>query len=123
MSTSVAVKTAYLLESSGSTGCPTAEFSEACESPPINNNGCPEAVTKHGVTGKNEQEKLKDTKDTNLLRHRVSENGKVLKDQRVEGKSKMGNRRNSVEMVRRSIKGAGIGNNSKVGHLAVGVAS
>lgn len=112
-------KTINLTESLGSTDCHAIEPSNAGENSPANNSSHPEAVMKNGGTAK-ESEKVK---DANLQGHRVSENGKVSKDQRVEGKPKMGNRRNSGEMVRKSIKGVGIGSSSGMGSLAVGVAS
>jgi hypothetical protein len=62
-------------------------------------------------------------KDPNFKRHRVSENTKVPKDPKFEGKAKMGNHRSSSEMLRKSIKRIGSGSNSGMGHLAVGVAS
>ncbi|KAJ6429862.1 hypothetical protein OIU84_021297 [Salix udensis] len=69
---------------------------------------------------KNERGKVK---DPNFQRHRVSENTKVPKDLKFEGKEKMGNHRSSSEILRKSIKRIGIGSNSGKGHLAVGVAS
>ncbi|XP_043807109.1 protein WVD2-like 7 isoform X2 [Manihot esculenta] len=115
------VKRSNLPESLGSTDCHAIAPSGAGEKETLatNNSSHPDAAMKNGCTGK-ESEKLK---NTNMQRHKVSENGKVSKDQRVEGKKKMGNRRNSSEMVRKSIKGVEIGSNSGMGRVAVGVAS
>ncbi|XP_021642733.2 protein WVD2-like 7 isoform X2 [Hevea brasiliensis] len=115
------VNTSNLPESLGPTDCHAIAPSEAGERETLarNNSSHPEAALKNGCAGKD----LEKVKNTNLQRHKVSENGKVSKDQRVEGRPKMGNRRNSSEMVRKSIKGVGIGSNSGVGRVAVGVAS
>ncbi|KDP38048.1 hypothetical protein JCGZ_04691 [Jatropha curcas] len=103
------------VESFGTTDCHVIEPREAGETLPANI----EAVMKNSGTGK-ESEKVK---ESSLQRHRMSENSKVSKDQRVEGKLKMGNRRNSSEMVRKNIEGVGIGSSSGMGGVAVGVAS
>ncbi|KAF2316764.1 hypothetical protein GH714_042105 [Hevea brasiliensis] len=104
------VNTSNLPESLGPTDCHAIAPSEAGERETLgrNNSSHPEAALKNGCAGKD----LEKMKNTNLQRHKVSENGKVSKDQRVEGRPKMGNRRNSSEMVRKSIKGVGIGSNS-----------
>ncbi|KAF2316771.1 hypothetical protein GH714_042112 [Hevea brasiliensis] len=124
------VNTSNLPESLGPTDCHAIAPSEAGERETLarNNSSHPEAALKNGCAGKD----LEKVKNTNLQRHKVSENGKVSKDQRVEGRPKMGNRRNSSEMVRKSIKGVelaasgvgivpwdGIGNNN--GGLITGI--
>ncbi|XP_002526016.2 protein WVD2-like 7 [Ricinus communis] len=96
------------------------ETSEAGETLPLNNSTPhPEAVMKNGESSRDAEK----DKYSYLERHRPSENGTVLKDQRAEGKPKIGNRRNSSQMVRKSNKGVGIGSNSGMGRVAVGVAS
>uniref|UniRef100_A0A2P2NY24 TPX2 C-terminal domain-containing protein n=1 Tax=Rhizophora mucronata TaxID=61149 RepID=A0A2P2NY24_RHIMU len=113
------VKTTDLLEPSR---CPPMQPSEGCGTPPTNHNSHQEVVTKAGATGRRDSDKVK---DTNLRRHAVSGYNGVCKDQKVEGRLKMENRRHSIghEMVRSSMKDVGIGNSSGLGHLAVGVAS
>ncbi|XP_024463094.2 protein WVD2-like 7 isoform X3 [Populus trichocarpa] len=116
------VKTTNQPEPSERTDHPPTKVSEALDTSPTNNSRHnPEALTKTGVTGKNERGGK--VKDPNFKRHRVSENTKVPKDPKFEGKAKMGNHRSSSEMLRKSIKRIGSGSNSGMGHLAVGVAS
>ncbi|WCJ33536.1 TPX2 (targeting protein for Xklp2) protein family [Euphorbia peplus] len=71
----------------------------------------------NGVTGKETE------KATNLQRYRASENGRISKSNRLEVKPKTRDHRNSREMVRKSSKGVGMGSNSAMGRVAVGVAS
>ncbi|XP_011023253.1 PREDICTED: uncharacterized protein LOC105124804 isoform X2 [Populus euphratica] len=116
------VKTPNEPEPSERTDHPPTKVSEALDtSPTKNSRHKPDALTKTVVTGKNERGGK--VKDTNFLRHRVSENTKVPKDLKFDGKAKMGNHRSSGEMLRKSIKRIGIGSNSGMGRLAVGVAS
>ncbi|KAJ8769273.1 hypothetical protein K2173_002202 [Erythroxylum novogranatense] len=86
---------------------------------PKNRNSHYVEVTKHGAIEKH-GEKME---ETTLRRHGVSEHGKLSKDQRALERPKVGNRRHSSEMVRKIMKGVGIGNSSGLGHLTVGVAS
>ncbi|KAG6759543.1 hypothetical protein D5086_019888 [Populus alba] len=114
------VKPANQPDPSGRTDHQARHVSEARETKPTNNNRHkPEAVTKIGVTGKNERGKVK---DANLRRHQVSENTRVSKDLKVEGKAKARSHRSSSEMLRKSIKHIGIESNTGKGNLAVGVA-
>jgi hypothetical protein len=53
----------------------------------------------------------------------VSESHKVTKGQRIEGKQKVGGQTSSNEMARKDMKHVGIGSRSRMGNLAVGVAS
>ncbi|XP_034902553.1 protein WVD2-like 7 isoform X4 [Populus alba] len=116
------VKTTNQPEPSERTDHPPTKVSEALDTSPTNNSRHnPEALTKTGVTGKNVRGGK--VKDPNFQRHRVSQSTKVPKDRKFEGKAKMGNHRSSSEMLRNSIKRIGIGSNSGMGHLAVGVAS
>ncbi|CAK7326728.1 unnamed protein product [Dovyalis caffra] len=118
LSANESVKTTNQPEPLGRPDHPTTKVSEAHETSLINNNRHkPEALTKTGATGKNERGKVK---DANLQRYGVSENTKISKDLKVEGKAKMGNHRSSSEMLRKSIKRIGIGSNSGMGNLAVG---
>ncbi|XP_065855812.1 protein WVD2-like 7 isoform X2 [Euphorbia lathyris] len=88
--------------------CHSTEPSEAGEPQPRNSIANAEAV--NGVTSKEAE------KATNLQRYRASENGRISKNHRVEGKPKTRDHRNSREMVRKSIEGVGMG------RVAVGVA-
>ncbi|KAJ6431724.1 hypothetical protein OIU84_019078 [Salix udensis] len=93
---------------------------EAHETSPTNNNKHkPEAVTKIGVTGKNERGK---GKDANLQRHQVSEHTRASKGLKVEGKAKTRSHGSINEVSRRSIKRIGNGSNTGTGNLAAGVA-
>ncbi|KAJ6312664.1 hypothetical protein OIU77_014226 [Salix suchowensis] len=75
---------------------------EARETSPTNNNKHkPEAVTKIGVTGKNERGK---GKDSNLQRHQVSEHTRASKGLKVEGKAKTRSHGSINEVSRKSIK-------------------
>ncbi|KAJ4843391.1 hypothetical protein Tsubulata_013294 [Turnera subulata] len=107
-------KTPDPCKSCGTTEFPTTELPNACQTSP---NTCdhshPEGVMDSGVTGKG-REKVRDTK---LQKLRVSDGSKVHKDQRIESKPKTRNHKSSSEMVRRSMKGNGMGG------LPVGVAS
>ncbi|GLT61096.1 hypothetical protein SLA2020_338260 [Shorea laevis] len=80
----------------------------------------PEATSGNEVAGRKEREK---EKDTGLHKCCVSESHKVTKGQRIEGKQKVGAQTSSNEMARKDMKGIGIGSRSRMGHLAVGVAS
>ncbi|XP_050233940.1 protein WVD2-like 7 [Mercurialis annua] len=93
--------------------------SDAGEPLPTNHSNHPEAGVNKGIIRK-EAEK---GKGSNLQKRQPSESGKLLKGQRAEGNPKMGNHRNSSEIMRKSIKGVGIGSNSGMGRVAVGVAS
>jgi hypothetical protein len=53
---------------------------------------------------------------------KVSENTRVSKDLKVEGKAKTRSHRSNSEMLRKSIKHIEIGSNTGKGNLAVGVA-
>ncbi|KAJ6721254.1 PROTEIN WVD2-LIKE 7 [Salix viminalis] len=93
---------------------------EAHETSPTNNNKHkPEAVTKIGVTGKNERGK---GKDANLQRHQVSEHTRASKGLKVEGKAKTRSHGSINEVSRKSIKRIGNGSNTGTGNLAAGVA-
>ncbi|XP_017227288.1 protein WVD2-like 7 isoform X1 [Daucus carota subsp. sativus] len=48
---------------------------------------------------------------------------KVVKEQVVESKQKVGYRRSSNQMMRKNVKGVDMGSDSKMGHRAVGIAS
>ena len=48
---------------------------------------------------------------------------KVVKEQVVESKQKVGYRRSSNQMMRKNVKGVDMESDSKMGHRAVGVAS
>ncbi|KAJ9135793.1 hypothetical protein P3X46_032929 [Hevea brasiliensis] len=111
------VKTADLPESSRLTNCHAIEISEAGETLPTNSGNLPEAVVKNSDAGKDSDK----VKDSNL--QRKCQRMLVSKNLSVEGKPKMGNRRNSSEMMRKSVKGVGIGSGSGMGSVAVGVAS
>ncbi|KAL9389626.1 hypothetical protein Peur_018231 [Populus x canadensis] len=114
------VKPTNQRDPSGRTDHQARNVSGARETKPTNNNRRkPEAVTKIGVTGKNERGKVK---DASLQRHQVSENTRVSKDLKVEGKAKTRSHRSNSEMLRKSIKHIEIGSNTGKGNLAVGVA-
>lgn len=102
-------------ESSAAMDSSTMETCDSSENQSTNNTGHPEAVTKVGISEK--EEKLKNTS----VRH-ASEKSKVPRDQRKGGKLKAENQSNAGEMVRKSMKGVGI-SSSKMGRLAVGVTS
>lgn len=114
-----------ICESSGASDCPTTEPSEGGNHvssilPSDYRNICLEAAMKNGAVGRKQRQE----KDCNLRRSRVMESCKVSKEQRSERKTKSGEvRRSGSEMVRKSMKGVGIGSSSGIGHLAVGVAS
>lgn len=121
--TSESVNTTEPLDASEETKCPTAEHSEGSaisQTPSTNQSYYPEATSGNEVAGRKEREK---EKDTGLHKCCVSESHKVTKGQRIEGKQKVGAQTSSNEMARKDMKGIGIGSRSRMGHLAVGVAS
>ncbi|KAB5538091.1 hypothetical protein DKX38_015624 [Salix brachista] len=114
------VKTTNHPEPSGRTDHRATNVREARETSPTNNNKHkPEAVTKIGVTGKNERGK---GKDANLQRHQVSEHTRASKGLKVEGKAKTRSHGSINEVSRKSIKRIGNGSNTGTGNLAAGVA-
>lgn len=62
-------------------------------------------------------------KESHPQRHRISTGSKVVNARVIEGKQKVGARRSINEMMRKDMKGVCMGSGSKMGHLAVGVAS
>ncbi|KAK9277636.1 hypothetical protein L1049_007182 [Liquidambar formosana] len=117
------VNTSDSPQASGATSCLVSEPSEASVisvASLTHRNRSSQAGMKSEVAGKKERGR---EKDTNLQKHRVSEVGKVTKGQRVGVKNKVGARSSSNEMVRKHMKGIGIGSGSGMGHQAVGVAS
>ncbi|OMO60584.1 hypothetical protein CCACVL1_24026 [Corchorus capsularis] len=56
---------------------------------------------------------------SNLPKHRISESSKIIKDHKNGSRPKVGGQRNSSEMVRKNMKGAGISSSSPMGRLAV----
>lgn len=114
------VKTTNHPDPSGRTDHWATNVREARETSPTNNNKHkPEAVTKIGVTGKNERGK---GKDANLQRHQVSEHTRASKGLKVEGKAKTRSHGSINEVSRKSIKRIGNGSNTGTGNLAAGVA-
>lgn len=64
------------------------------------------------------------TEVTTVQRNRVFDSRKVVKNEKHVGKQKVGDERNSREMLRKgTMKGVGFGSSSRMSHLAVGVAS
>ncbi|KAK1387006.1 TPX2 domain-containing protein [Heracleum sosnowskyi] len=78
-----------------------------------------EAGTDNEVNGKIVSEK----KDFQPLRHKLTVASKLVKEQVVERKQKVGYRSSSNQMMRKNMKGVDMGSGSKMGHRAVGVAS
>ncbi|KAJ6718880.1 PROTEIN WVD2-LIKE 7 [Salix purpurea] len=114
------VKTTNHPDPSGRTDHRATNVREARETSPTNNNKHkPEAVTKIGVTGKNERGK---GKDANLQRHQVSEHTRASNGLKVEGKAKTRSHGSINEVSRKSIKRIGNGSNTGTGNLAAGVA-
>lgn len=117
------VNTTEPLDASNETNCPTAEHSEGSaisQTPSTNRSYFPEATAGNEVVGRKEREK---EKDTGLHKGCVSESHKVTKVQRIEGKQRVGAQTSSNEMARKDMKHVGIGSRSRMGNLAVGVAS
>ncbi|KAJ4709767.1 Protein WVD2-like [Melia azedarach] len=123
LTVSESVNTVKKPESSESSKSSTTELSEGAtviSSPPTQHNSHHKTVMKTGATERKEREK---ERSPSLQKYRVSESSKTRKDQSSDGKPKVGGRRNSSEMMRKSMKGVGIGSSSGMGRLAVGVAS
>ncbi|XP_059447934.1 protein WVD2-like 7 isoform X2 [Corylus avellana] len=121
--TSESVNTTEPLDASNETNCPTAEHSEGSaisQTPSTNRSYFPEATAGNEVVGRKEREK---EKDTGLHKGCVSESHKVTKGQRIEGKQRVGAQTSSNELARKDMKHVGIGSRSRMGNLAVGVAS
>ncbi|KAE8022840.1 hypothetical protein FH972_008609 [Carpinus fangiana] len=122
--TSESVNTTEPLDVSDETNCPIAEHSEGSaisQTPSTNQSYFPEATAGNEViVRRKEREK---EKDTGLHKGCVSESHKVTKGQRIEGKQKVGAQTSSNEMARKDMKHVGIGSRSRMGNLAVGVAS
>lgn len=78
-----------------------------------------EAGTNNKVHGKIVSEK----KEIQPQRHKLTVGSKVVKEEVVERKQKVGYRRSSDQMIRKNLKGVDMGSGSKMGHRAVGVAS
>ncbi|KAJ0037519.1 hypothetical protein Pint_22252 [Pistacia integerrima] len=98
----------------------TTELSEVSSAPRSHSSIHHEARMKNGNTERKPREK---ERSPSLQKYRVSETSKATKDHRIEVKPKVGARRNSNEMLRKSMKGIGLGSSSGIGSLAVGVAS
>ncbi|XWS34502.1 hypothetical protein CRYUN_Cryun21dG0043800 [Craigia yunnanensis] len=111
----------HVFSASGSVGeldCPTVESSQASTislTPPTDRHGSPESVTQNLVLSKKERGK----EGTNFPKPRISESSKVIKDQKIGGRPKVGAQRNSSVMVRKNIKSTGIASGSGIGSLAV----
>ncbi|XWS63912.1 hypothetical protein CRYUN_Cryun06bG0142200 [Craigia yunnanensis] len=102
----------------GELNCPTVESSQAgtiSSTQPTDSHSSSESMTQNVVLLKKEQEK----EGINLPKHRISESSKVVKDHKIGGRPKLGAQRNSSEMVRKNMKGAGIASGSGMGRLAV----
>lgn len=78
-----------------------------------------EAGTNNEINGKIVSKK----KHIQPQRHKLTVGSKVVKEQVVERKQKVGYRRSSNQMMRKNLKGVDMGSGSKMGHRAVGVAS
>ncbi|XVE74708.1 hypothetical protein DITRI_Ditri12bG0039100 [Diplodiscus trichospermus] len=102
----------------GELDCPTANSTQAgtiSSTTPADNHSSPESMAQNMDHSKKEREK----EAINLPKHRISENGKVIRDHKIGGKPKVGAPRNSSEMVRKNMKSAGIASGSGMGRLAV----
>ncbi|GMJ13324.1 hypothetical protein HRI_005001600 [Hibiscus trionum] len=75
--------------------------------PPTGSHSSPASVTQNIILSKQERGK----EGSNLLKHRIPENGKVVKDHKNDGMPKVGPQRRSREVMRK--------NNSGMGRLAV----
>ncbi|KAL5830400.1 hypothetical protein ACOSQ3_019868 [Xanthoceras sorbifolium] len=103
-------------ESSAASKCSTTELSEAdtiSSAPTIQRRNRHEASAKNGPTEKKEREK---ERNSSVQKYRISESSKMTKRE-------VGARRNSSEIMRKNMKGIGIGSSSRIGRVAVGVAS
>ncbi|KAL4362403.1 hypothetical protein GQ457_04G009130 [Hibiscus cannabinus] len=87
--------------------------------PPTGSHGFPASVTQNIILSK----KTRGKEGSNLPKHRIPENGKVVKDDRNGGMPKVGAQRNSREVMRRknNMRSAGTANagGSGMGRLAV----
>ncbi|KAJ0095563.1 hypothetical protein Patl1_15301 [Pistacia atlantica] len=114
------VNTADKPESSEVSKSSTTDLSEVSSAPQSHSSIHHEARMKNGNTERKPREK---ERSPSLQKYRVSETSKATKDNRSEVKPKVGARRNSNEMMRKNMKGIGLGSSSGIGSLAVGVAS
>ncbi|GFS32927.1 hypothetical protein Acr_00g0025410 [Actinidia rufa] len=80
----------------------------------------PQDETNSKATSMKEKEK---ENAASLQKHRVLASSQVTKCDRSEGNRKVGVARSKNEMMRKGMKGVGIGSTSRMGPLAVGVAS
>ncbi|XP_057482506.1 protein WVD2-like 7 isoform X2 [Actinidia eriantha] len=80
----------------------------------------PQDETNSKATSMKEREK---ENGVSLQKHRVSASSQVTKSDRSEGNRKVGAARSKNEMMRKGMKGVGIGSTSRMGPLAVGVSS
>ncbi|KAE8705460.1 Auxin efflux carrier family protein isoform 1 [Hibiscus syriacus] len=75
--------------------------------PPTGGHGSPASATRNFILSKQERGK----EGSNLPKHRIPENGKVVKDHKNGGMPKLGSQRNSREVMRKNnMRSAGIAN-------------